>query len=109
MPYLTRVSGALLVLSGLYVAYFWGYTLFSDALPTDGNAIVVGERLSGRLRAWLGGMMGQTVTYVILALLLILSVWALSRHLSSKVRGQRQEAGLLSRHRVGLPSSAIED
>ncbi len=109
MPYLTRVSGALLVLSGLYVAYFWGYTLFSDALPTDGNAIVVGERLSGRLRAWLGGTMGQTVTYVILALLLILSVWALSRHLSSKVRGRRQEAELLSGHPVGLPSSAMED
>ncbi|MHA1572288.1 MAG: cytochrome c biogenesis CcdA family protein, partial [Alphaproteobacteria bacterium] len=63
LPYLPRVGGALLFLSGLYVAYFWGYTLFSDAPPTDGNAIIVGERLSGRFRAWLGGTMGQTVTY----------------------------------------------
>jgi len=109
MPYLTRASGALLFLSGLYVAYFWGYTLFSDALPTDGNAIIVGERLSGRLRAWLGGTMGQTVAYVILTLLLILSVWVLWRRLSSKVRGRRKGGGSPSGHRVGRSSSVMGD
>ena len=109
LPYLTRVSGALLILSGLYVAYFWGYTLFSDALPTEGNAIIVGERLSGRFRAWLGGTMGQMVTYVILTLLLTLSVWALSRRLLSNIRGRQNEAGLLRGHRVGRSSSVMED
>lgn len=114
LPYLTRAGGALLFLSGLYVAYFWGYTLFSDALPTDGNAIIVGERLSGRLRTWLGGTVGQAVTYVVLALLLILSVWALLRRLSSKVREREQGSGPVwrrskNRHQVvPLPSLTEE-
>ena len=114
LPYLTRLGGALLFLSGLYVAYFWGYTLFSRTLPADGNAIVVGERLSGSLRAWLGGTVGQTVTYVVLALLLILSVWALSRHLSSKIREGEHGAGPMWRrttngHQVDPLPSATEE
>jgi len=109
LPYLPQAGGALLFLSGLYVAYFWGYTLFSDAPSTDGNAIIVGERLSGTLRAWLGGTMGQMVTYVILTLLLTLSVWALSRRLLSNIRGRQNEAGLLRGHRVGRSSSVMED
>lgn len=79
LPYLTRIGGALLFLSGLYVAYYWGYALFSDTPPTDGNAIIVGGRLSGALRTWLAGTLGQAVTYVTLVLLLILSAWALLR------------------------------
>jgi cytochrome c-type biogenesis protein len=109
LPYLTRVSGALLFLSGLYVAYFWGYSLFSDALPGDGNAIVVGERLSGRIRARLGGAMGQTITYVTLTLLLVLSVWALSRRLSPRIRGLREKTGLLRGNRISRSSSTMED
>ena len=113
LPYLTRVGGALLFLSGVYVAYFWGYTLFSDTLPTDGNAIIVGERLSGRLRTWLGGTMGQTVTYVVLVLLLLLSVWALLRRLPSKVREREQGSGPVgrrstNRHQV-VPLPSVQE
>ena len=109
LPYLPGVGGALLFLSGLYVAYFWGYTLFSDTLPADGNAIVVGERFSGTLRAWLSGTVGQVSTYGVMALLLVLSAWLLARRRSSRVRGRRQEVRLPSGHRVGLPSSVAED
>jgi cytochrome c-type biogenesis protein len=91
LPYLPRLGGAFLFLSGLYVAYFWGYTLFSDTPPADGNAIVVGERLAGTLRAWLSGAVGQLGAYGVLVLLLILSAWLLARRVSSRsVAGDRK-------------------
>lgn len=92
LPYLPRVSGAFLVLSGLYVTYFWGFTLFSDALLADGNVILVGDRLSGRLRAWLGGTMGQAGTYGVSALLLILSAWLLARRVSSMAGDRKPDS-----------------
>ena len=89
LPYVKHVSGALLILSGAYVAYFWGYALFSETLPSDGNAIVVGERISGTLRAWLSGRVGQVGTYSVLALLLALSAWLLARRLLSESTAPR--------------------
>jgi len=85
--------------------------LAAGAAMTLGFLLVfgVGERLSSTLRAWLGGTMGQAVTYVILTLLLTLSVWALSQRRLSKTRRRRKEAGLLSGLRVGRSSSVRED
>lgn len=109
LPYLPRIGGAFLFLSGLYVAYFWGYALFSNTFPADGNAIVAGNRISGTLRAMLSGKGGQEVVYGVLALLLVLSAWLLGRRLYSRVRGRPREAGLPSGHRGGLSSSTMED
>lgn len=84
LPYVTRVSGVLLVLSGVYIAYFWGSSLLSEAPSGAGSLILTGERVSGTLRGWVSGTEGQTVIYGLLALLAALSVWALWRRLTSE-------------------------
>ena len=109
LPYLTRAGGALLSLSGLYVAYYWGYGLFSETIPTENNAIVIGGRLSSTLMTWLGGSTGLLGTHGVLALILVLSAWFLGRRLYSRARGRSREAGLPNEHRVGLSTSTMED
>ena len=62
-------------LAGVYVAYFWGDSMFSPDMPGEGNVIVLGERLSAVLRSWFGGTMGQPMIFGLLTLLLALYVW----------------------------------
>jgi len=86
LPYVTRVSGALLVLAGLYVAYFWGYTLFSPVLPTGGGGIAAGVRLAGSLRGWVGVAAGQLMLYSLLVALSVVTVWVFWRRAIRKSR-----------------------
>ena len=87
LPYMTRLGGALLVLSGAYVAYFTGSSLFADARSTAGSLAMTGERVVGTLRAWLGGSAGQTVAYGLLAVLAIVAVWAFWRRRAARHGG----------------------
>ena len=86
LPYVNRASGALLFLAGVYVAYFWGDSMFSPDMPGEGNVIVLGERLSATLRGWFSGTMGQPIIFGLLALLVGLFVSTLWRRISSKAR-----------------------
>ena len=84
--YVNRASGAVLFLAGAYVTYYWGFSLFSSGLPGEAGLIADGERLAGTLRAWLGGPMGRPVILGLLALLAVLSAWALWRRIASTFR-----------------------
>ncbi len=84
LPYVERASGGLLFLAGVYVAYFWGYTLLAPDLPAEGNVIVIGERLSGALRGWLDGTVGRTVIFGLLIVLGCLVAWVIWRQTSAK-------------------------
>ncbi len=84
LPYVERAGGALLLLAGVYVAYFWGYTLLAPDLPAEGNVIVIGERLSGALRGWLDGTIGRTVIFGLLIVLGCLMAWVIWRRTSAK-------------------------
>ena len=85
LPYVNRASGALLLLAGLYVVYFWTYAVVPLELPARFSAIVMGEQLSGALRSWLGGTIGQTAIYTLLALLAFLFAWTLWRRNPFKI------------------------
>ncbi len=88
LPYIERASGALLFLAGVYVAYFWGYTLLAPDLPGGGSVIVIGERLSAALRGWLDGTAGRTVIFGLLIVLGCLMAWVIWRPTSAKAPGR---------------------
>jgi len=83
LPYVNRASGALLLLVGLYVVYFWAYTVIPLELPAQESTIVMGERLSGALRSWITGTTGQTAIYTLLAVLAALCAWSVWRRIAS--------------------------
>jgi cytochrome c biogenesis protein CcdA len=82
LPYVNRASGALLLLAGLYVVYFWAYAVVPLELPAQESTIAMGERLSGALRGWLSASAGQTALYGLLSVLLALLVWIVWRRIA---------------------------
>lgn len=83
LPYVNRASGALLLLAGLYVVYFWAYAVIPLELPAQESTIVTGERLSSALRSWLAGTTGQTALYGLLTALVAVFAWVAWRHIAS--------------------------
>lgn len=83
VPYVGRVSGALLLLAGAYVVYYWAFFLLpgSDTRTSGRSLIDRGELLSSRIATWLSSGSGQTVAAILLAALGALIVWALARPL----------------------------
>jgi len=83
VPYVNRVSGALLLLAGAYVVYYWAFFLLpgSDTRTGGRSLIDRGELFSSRTATWLGSATGKTVVSVLLAALVALAAWALWRRL----------------------------
>lgn len=83
VPYVNRASGALLLLAGAYVVYYWAFFLLpgSDTRTGGRSLIDRGELLSSRIATWLSSSSGQTAAAALLAALGILVVWALTRSL----------------------------
>ncbi len=81
VPYVSRASGALLLLAGAYVVYYWGFFLLpgSDARTSGRSLIDRGGLLSSRAATWLGSDTGKTVAVALLAVLAALVLWALWR------------------------------
>lgn len=84
VPYVNRVSGALLLLAGAYVVYYWAFFLLpgSDTRSSGRSLIDRGETLSSQAATWLGSSTGQTVATAVLATIAALAAWALWRWLS---------------------------
>jgi cytochrome c-type biogenesis protein len=83
MPYVNRASGALLLLAGGYVVYYWAFFLLpgSDTRTSGRSVIDRGGQVSSRIATWLGSSTGKTVAAALLAGLGALVVWALWRRL----------------------------
>jgi cytochrome c-type biogenesis protein len=83
MPYVNRVSGALLLLAGGYVVYYWAFFLLPGSDTRIGGRSVIdrGGQVSSRIATWLGSSTGKTVAAVLLAGLGVLVVSALWRRL----------------------------
>ena len=81
VPYVNRASGALLLLAGAYVVYYWAFFLLpgSDTRTGGRSLINQGETFSSQAATWLGSGTGQTVATVVLASIGALAVWALWR------------------------------
>jgi cytochrome c-type biogenesis protein len=98
MPYVNRVSGALLLLAGGYVVYYWAFFLLpgSDTRTSGRSVIDRGGEISSRIATWLGSPTGKTVAAALLAGLGALVVWALWRHLFAEGMGEPEpeEAGI---------------
>ncbi len=75
LPYVNRVSGALLFLAGAYVALLWGSALSTVALPGR-DILVSGELLSGMLKGWFAERTGQILISAVLLLLVAIAVWS---------------------------------
>jgi hypothetical protein len=83
LPYVNRASGALLLLAGLYVVYYWAYAVIPLELPAQESTILMGERLSNALRSWFTGTTGQIAIYTLLALLAVLCAWIVGLRIAS--------------------------
>lgn len=83
VPYVNRASGALLLLAGAYVVYYWAFFLLpgSDTRTSGRSLINRGESLSSQASTWLGSGTGQTVATAVLATVAVLVTWALWRWL----------------------------
>lgn len=83
VPYVNRASGALLLLAGAYVVYYWAFFLLpgSDTRTGGRSLIDRGELLSSQVATWLSSSGGQTAAATLLAALGIMAVWALTRPL----------------------------
>lgn len=94
VPYVNRASGALLLLAGAYVVYYWAFFLLpgSDTRTSGRSLIDRGELLSSRLATWLSSGSGQTAATVLLAALGVIVVWALSRSLFGSTASAEPEA-----------------
>jgi cytochrome c biogenesis protein CcdA len=88
VPYVNRGSGALLLLAGAYVVYYWAFFVLpgSDTRTSGRSLINQGETLSSRAATWLGSSTGQTVATVVLGALAVLIVWALVRWIAWPTR-----------------------
>ena len=92
--YIYRASGGVLFLAGAYVTYYWGFPLFASGLADVPGLIMGGELVSGTLRAWLGGTVGQSIVFGLSALLAITAVWILVRRLVLVFRGDTRPVKL---------------
>ncbi len=83
VPYVNRASGALLLLAGAYVVYYWAFFLLpgSDTRTSGRSLIDRGESFSSQAATWLGSGMGQTVATIVLATIAALVAFALWRWL----------------------------
>ncbi len=96
LPYFTRLSGALLIAAGAYVAYYWAFELAS---PTGSGAgskpIRIGTQLSSSVQAWLSGETGKAVTTSlagVLAALALATVARFARRRHKRARGARADS-----------------
>lgn len=89
VPYVNRASGALLLLAGAYVVYYWAFFLLPGAdSRTGGRSVIDGGGLaSGRIATWLTSSNGKVAAVVLLAGIVALVVWALWRRLFGGVTG----------------------
>lgn len=83
VPYVNRASGALLLLAGAYVVYYWAFFLLpgSDTRTSGRSLIDRGESFSSQAATWLGSGTGQTVATIVLATIAALAAFALWRWL----------------------------
>lgn len=81
VPYVNRAGGALLLLAGAYVVYYWAFFLWpgSDTRTSGRSPIDQGELLSSRIATWLSSGNGQTAATIVLTALGLLAIWALAR------------------------------
>ncbi len=83
VPYVNRAGGALLLLAGAYVVYYWAFFLLpgSDTRTSGRSLIDRGESFSSQAATWLGSGTGQTVATIVLATIAALAAFALWRWL----------------------------
>ncbi len=89
VPYVNRASGALLLLAGAYVVYYWAFFLLPGAdSRTSGRSVIDrGGLASSRIATWLTSSNGKTAVAVALAGIVALVVWALWRRLFGGATG----------------------
>jgi cytochrome c-type biogenesis protein len=106
LPQVNRLSGALLLLAGVYVVYYWGFFLLpgSDTRTSGRSLIDRGGQLSGRLATWLGSSTGHEVIWSLLGLTALLATWAVWRRLR-----RRRGDDLLVAGRSPSPTSAVDE
>ena len=75
--YTNYFGGGVMVLSGIYVTFYWGIILFLPDVPAATGLLAYGDMIASPMRAWLGGQAG-TLTMAGLAIMIaFLLAWAL--------------------------------
>jgi cytochrome c-type biogenesis protein len=94
--YAPFISGGVMVLSGIYVTFYWGIILFLPDMPGATKFITYGDLIAGPIRKWLGGQSGA-MTLLSLALLIALFLaWAFLARFTRKPKMKKP-------HKTTLP------
>ncbi|WP_282785666.1 MULTISPECIES: cytochrome c biogenesis protein CcdA [unclassified Nocardia] len=105
LPYIGRVSGVLLVLSGLYVTYYGIYELrlfFGDG-DADDPVIVAASRIQEAISRWVGDLGWRPLLVVLVAVFAVAGIgWRLVRARRRGGRAGRRVRILASTRRSGL-------
>jgi hypothetical protein len=84
LPYASRVAGALLLVAGAYLFYYWSRLHFGDtATVADDPVVSFGVRFSGRVRGFADGR-GSTMVAVagaIVAVAIVTGLWKRRRRI----------------------------
>ncbi len=81
--YIDYFSGGLMALSGFYVVFYWGISLFLPDVASATNLITYGDKIISPVRQWLSGQVGTTV---ILALALFITLFLIRASWSRLLR-----------------------
>jgi cytochrome c biogenesis protein CcdA len=83
LPHAHKFSGAVLLLVGLYVIYYWGAIVLGPEIPVTSGIVGFAEQLSSVLRKWLIGDAGQTIRFALLGLFAVSIAWLAWRRQSN--------------------------
>lgn len=102
LPYVTRLSAALLLAAGGYIVYYWAFFLLpgSATRTTGAKPIDVGTQLSMTVQTWLSGRLGQTVSVSLVGALVAVLAWILWRRVS-EASSSSAETGVERHPRLG--------
>ncbi len=83
-PYANKFGGAVMLLAGAYIVFYWGSLLMSSEIPSSTGLIAQGEQISGTLKMWVGGDVGQAVLFSLFGCFVASTIWVFWKRSKTK-------------------------
>jgi len=84
-PFMNALSGVILILSGTYLAYFFGASVFNMDIPEGFDLIGSGQMLSGTLQTMMSGATGTIVFLTLSGTIVLLFIYAMIKKHGARI------------------------